>query len=52
MIILDDDHPFSQLSEYCGFMRTLVSGEDYAGLDGSGYQSKAAAYWAAVDLKC
>jgi hypothetical protein len=43
MITLDDDHPFSWLSEWGGFMRTLVSGEDYAGLDGSDYRSKAAA---------
>jgi hypothetical protein len=27
MTTLDDDHPFSRLSEYGGFMRTLVSGE-------------------------
>jgi hypothetical protein len=38
MITLDDDHPFSRLSECGGFMRTLVSGEDYVGLDGSNYR--------------
>jgi hypothetical protein len=43
MIILDDDHPFSRLSDCGGFMRTLVSEEDYAGLDDSDYRSKAAA---------
>jgi hypothetical protein len=34
---------FSRLSECGGFMRTTVSGEDRAGLDGSNYQSKIAA---------
>jgi hypothetical protein len=43
MITVNDDHPFSWLSECDGFMRTLVSEEEYVGLDGSNYQSKIAA---------
>jgi hypothetical protein len=43
MIILDDDHPFSRLSECGGFMRTLISGEDYVRLDDSNYQFKTGA---------